>query len=308
MGDRIGLQVGSEAVGLFFLLEHEIVREFPRERVGLDDAVDQVDGLIRPSRDAQGRGSGELHAVVEHDHHSNRRYARVRRFLVSGDVGNDQIGIESPGDLCTLLRHLHQFDDSSVFDQPLRVRPAATFQAEGADPETYIGFHDLVGRFGSVRDHYGKPQLLRDASCQQSLAQRADLVGLDQGSIDEPLLGASLDGGVLSCNQIVPDDEDLLVEGFHQFLPPFVIIFRERIFQRDDRKFLNPPKVHLDHFICGHHLRILGSPEQVLAYRLLLTGLFPVSIAEFAGRGIERDANIPVGNKAAFLDGLDSDS
>ena len=186
-------RLASEAVGFFFLLEDEIVREFPRERVGLDDAVDQVDGLIRTSRDAQGRGSGELHAVVEHDHHSHRRYARVRRFLVSGDVGNDEIGIEFPGDLCTLLRHFHQFDDSSVFDQPLRVRSAATFQAEGADRETDVGFHDLVGRFGSVRDHQGEPQLLRHTSCQQSLTQRADLVGLDQGSIDEPLLGASFE-------------------------------------------------------------------------------------------------------------------
>ena len=185
--------LASEAVGFLFLLEDEIIREFPRERAGLDDAVDQVDGLIRPGRSAQRRGSGEFHAVVEHDHDSDRRDARVGRLFVSGNVGDDEIGVELPRDLCALLRHFHQFDDSAVLDQPLRVGSAAAFQAEGANREADVGFHDLVGRFGSVRDHQGEPQLLRHAGSQKSLTQRADLVGLDQGSIDEPLLGASFE-------------------------------------------------------------------------------------------------------------------
>ena len=80
---------------------------------------------------------------------------------VRGNVGDDEIGVEPPRDLRTLLRHFHQFYDSAVFDEPLGVRTTATFQAEGANRKTDIGFHDLVGRFGSMRDHQGEAQPLR---------------------------------------------------------------------------------------------------------------------------------------------------
>ena len=95
-----------------------------------------------------------------------------------------------------------------------------------------------------------------------------------------------------------------LIKSFHQFLPPFVVIFREGIFERNDGVFLDPPDVQFDHLIGAQNLRILSSPEQVLTNRLLFSGLFTICIAELTGSGIEREANIPIRNKAALLDGL----
>ena len=134
--------------------------------------------------------------------------------------------------------------------------------------------------------------------------RRADLVGLDEGGVDEPLLGASANRGILGRDQVVADDQDLLVEGLHELLPSLVVVLGEGVFQRDDRIFLHPANVQIDHFIGGQDLRIFGPPEQVLADRALFACLFAVGIAEFAGGGIEGEANIAVGNKAAFLDGL----
>ena len=90
------LRLGSKAVGLLLLVEDEIIRIFPRERVGLDDAVDQVDGFIRSGRGAERCGGGKFHSIVEHHHHADRGNAGVGRLFVSGDIDDDALGIELP--------------------------------------------------------------------------------------------------------------------------------------------------------------------------------------------------------------------
>ena len=155
-----------------------------------------------------------------------------------------------------------------------------------------------------MRDDQGQSHLLRRTRRQQSLAQGTDLVGLDEGGVDEALLGASANRGILGRDQVVSDDQDLLVERFHELLPSLVIVLREGILQGNDRVFLHPASVEFHHFVGGQDLRVFGPPEQVLADSALFACLFAVSVAQLAGGRIEGETNIAIGNKTAFLDGL----
>ena len=83
-------------------------------------------------------------------------------------------------------------------------RAGLDLPAIGGDGE--VGDGRVLGLAGAVRHHRGIAGLLRHAHGVERLAQRADLVDLDQDGVGDLLVDALLQAGDIGDEEIVADE------------------------------------------------------------------------------------------------------
>src|SRR5581483_295876 len=155
-----------------------------------------------------------------------------------------------------------------------------------------------------MRNNQSQSFLLGCPGCKQSLTEATDLISLDERGVDESLIGTASDSRVLGGDEIVTNNKDLLVERLHELLPTFVVVFGERVLEGDNGVLLHPTDVKIHHLVGAQDFGVLRAPKQVLADRFLLAGLLTIGVAEFAGRWIKGETNVPVGHEPTLLDSL----
>jgi len=183
------------------------------------------------------------------------------------------IGDLALGGLC----QCEDFHDPAVLLKSFRVGATATLESDGVHGRGDFRLERIVGRLGAVRNDKFRSIGQRRQHGQHRFGKSSDLVGLDQGGVDLPVLCTGFDVRVLGCDQVVANDEHLISQFFHQVLPAFVVEFAETVLNGQDRYIVfHGLLVEFENFVPAHIELALVAPETIHADRVFLTGFFAV--------------------------------
>src|SRR5207244_7184743 len=126
-------------------------------------------------------------------------------------------------------------DQLVVFRQPVGARQGAGLDLAGIGGDREIGDRRILGFAGAVRENHTVPGAYRDLDGVERLAQRADLVDLDEQRVADTAGDALLEARGVRYKHIVADKLDLLPELAGQQFPTCPVVFRHAVLDRQDR-------------------------------------------------------------------------
>src|SRR5437868_1126361 len=115
-----------------------------------------------------------------------------------------------------------------------------------------------------MRDYRGVAIATCKIDCIQRLADRTDLVDLDEDGIRDALVDAFLQALGIGDEQVVANQLNFVTSELGKFLPTFPVIFGEAVLDGNDRIVIRPLRPEARHIFRGFS-RLVGLFEDVLA-------------------------------------------
>ena len=162
----------------------------------------------------------------------------------------------------------------------------------GTERHGQVGDETVHRLTAAVRHHRAPVGAVGQVHRRHGLGQGADLVELDQHRVGGVLVDAALNAFHVGDEQVVPHQFEFPAQFAVEQFPARPVVFRQTVFQHQERIFGGPIGVHRHH-LGGIHLAAFGA--QVVKAVLI----------EAAGGGVEGDHHIVAGAVARLFDGLD---